>query len=112
MHILLCTLAMCLLLWLGWHLLQIVWLLFEGDDYLRVGSDWRKYGALRKVILEPYQNPVRVHDSVQSVGNGQDSTLRELVTYGLLNYSISPVREESQPRIIWYVGFRQHFIKV
>ena len=44
----------------------------------------------------PYQNPVRVHDCVQSVGNGQNGTLGELVTYRLLNYSISPVREESQ----------------
>ena len=50
---------------------------------------------MRRVIPEPYQNPVRVHDRVQSVGNGQDGTLRELVMYSLLNYSISPVREES-----------------
>ena len=44
-----------------------------------------------------YQNPVRIHDCVQSVGNGQDSAIRELVTYCLLNYGISPAREESQP---------------
>lgn len=45
----------------------------------------------------PYQNSVTIHDCVQSVGNGQDSAIRELVTYCLLNYSISPAREESQP---------------
>jgi len=44
-----------------------------------------------------YQNPVRIHNCVQSVGNGQDSGIRELVTYCLLNYGISPAREESQP---------------
>ena len=44
--------------------------------------------------MTPYQDPVRVHDCVQSVGNGEDSALRELLPYGLLNNSISPAGEE------------------
>ena len=42
----------------------------------------------------PYQDPVRVHDCVQPVGDGEDSALRELLPYGLLNNSISPAGEE------------------
>ena len=44
--------------------------------------------------MTPYQDPVRVHDCVQSVGNGEDSALRELLPYGLLDNSISPAGEE------------------
>ena len=44
--------------------------------------------------MTPYQDPVRVHDCVQSVGDGEDSALRELLPYGLLNNSISPAREK------------------
>ena len=44
--------------------------------------------------MTPYQDPVRVHDCVQSVSNGEDSALRELLSYGLLNNSISPAGEE------------------
>ena len=56
-----------------------------------------KTTTTNKSKIISYQNPVAIHDCIQSVGNGQDSAIRELVTYCLLNYGISPAREESQP---------------
>ena len=44
--------------------------------------------------MTPYQDPVRVHDCVQSVGYGEDSALGELLPYCLLDNSISPAGEE------------------
>ena len=44
--------------------------------------------------MTTYQDPVRVHDSVQSVGDGEDSALGELLPYCLLDNSISPTGEE------------------
>ena len=44
--------------------------------------------------MTPYQDPVRVHDSVQSVGDGEDSALGELLPYCLLDNSISPAGEQ------------------
>ena len=41
-----------------------------------------------------YQDPVRVHDCVQSVGDGEDSALGELIPYCLLDNSISPTGKE------------------
>ena len=62
---------------------------------LQLQLEWDPMYWTDRVIS--YQNPVRIHDCIQSVGNGQDSAIRELVTYCLLNYGISPAREESQP---------------
>ena len=44
--------------------------------------------------MTPYQDPVRVHHRVQSVGDGEDSALRELFPYCLLDNSISPAGDE------------------
>lgn len=57
--------------------------------------EWTSWDGRTVGVHHTYNNPIRIHNCMESMSNGQHGTFLELLTDGGLNQSIGPAQRRN-----------------